>query len=370
METTDNAMRVLCVFSSLDRGGAETMCMNLYRNIDRNRIQFDFVKHISRKCAYEDEIMQMGGRIYEAPRFKLYNYYSYKKWWMDFLENHTEYKIIHGHFFTISSFYFKFAKKNGLITVAHSHSSNVPLNSIKKLLTRVLELNIEKKADYCLACSNEAGKYLFPHSKYIVLKNAIDISLYENNRNVREEYRRTLNIESKKVFIHIGRISEEKNHLFLLEVFNKTLKSMPNAFLLLVGVGELKEVIEKKIKELGIEDYVNMLGVRNDVSNLLQAADCFLFPSKWEGLPVSVVEAQAAGLPCLISNKITEEVKISSLVHTLSIDDGVENWVKEIETLDYQRKNVIDDIRNAGYDIHHTAKWLEDFYEKIANEKK
>ena len=153
-------IRVLCVFSLLDRGGAESMCMNLFRNIDRNLVQFDFVKHTSKTCDFEKEIRNLGGRIYEAPQYKIYNHFAYCEWWDRFFKKHPEYKIVHGHYYTTSPIYFKVAKKNNRITIGHSHSSSID-GKIKELLIR----NVQKYSDYCFACSNEAGKWLFPDRK-------------------------------------------------------------------------------------------------------------------------------------------------------------------------------------------------------------
>ena len=167
-------IRILCVLAVLDRGGAETMCMNLYRQIDRAKVQFDFVKHTSSKGAYEDEIRSLGGRIFEAPRYKLYNIFQYKKWWRAFFKVHPEYKIIHGHFFTISNVYFKVAHEFGLHTIGHSHSEKANYHSLKYWLKKQSIRWIEKESDTCFACSQAAGEYLFPHKTFKVIHNALD----------------------------------------------------------------------------------------------------------------------------------------------------------------------------------------------------
>lgn len=355
--------RILCVFSTLDRGGAETMCMNLYRHINREEIQLDFIKHTSKTGAYEDEIKKMGGRIYEAPRYKLYNHIKYCRWWKNYLRKHPEYKIIHGHFFTISAIYFKIAKKYGRITVGHSHCTEPDKNSLKAYLLSYLCKKVDKYSDVRLACSKKAGNWIYKKD-FIVLNNAIETKRFVYNAKEREKVRNAFNLQNRFVIGTIGRIMHQKNPLGVIEIFKAIRTKRPDALLMWVGDGPMRIVAENKVKEYGLKDSVLFLGVRADVPSLLQAMDAFILPSFYEGLPVVAIEAQASGLPCYISDTVTREVDITGLCMFLPINDEME-WCKSI--LEYTGKRVDTSIalKKAGYDICDTANWLEHLYLKL-----
>ena len=363
-------IRILHVFGGLDMGGAETMIMNIYRNIDREKIQFDFVTHSGRNQAYVSEIEQLGGKIYFFPKIRIYNLPLLINEWKAFFEKHKEYKILHSHVRSYSSIYIPIAKKYGLKTIIHSHSTSNG-KGMKSFVKAILQYPLRYEADYFMGCSKEAGEWLFgkrivKSDRYFTIKNAIDTRRYSFDRVQRSILRNQFGIdESVKVFMHVGRLHEAKNHIFLLQVFSILIKEMPNSMLLIVGDGELSSEIEKQIKQLELQSNIKMLGARNDIPNLLNVADAFLFPSKWEGLPVTVVEAQASGLPCFVSDKITKEVGISELVKFLPIDKGTQVWIDAIKETDLTRKNVIDKIIQAGFDIKKSVEWLTKFYEEI-----
>ena len=363
-------IRILHVFGGLDMGGAETMIMNIYRNIDREKIQFDFVTHSGRNQAYVSEIEQLGGKIYFFPKIRIYNLPLLINEWKAFFEKHKEYKILHSHVRSYASIYIPIAKKYGLKTIIHSHSTSNG-KGMKSFVKAILQYPLRYEADYFMGCSKEAGEWLFgkrivKSDRYFTIKNAIDTRRYSFDRVQRSILRNQFGIdESVKVFMHVGRLHEAKNHIFLLQVFSILIKEMPNSMLLIVGDGELSSEIEKQIKQLELQSNIKMLGARNDIPNLLNVADVFLFPSKWEGLPVTVVEAQASGLPCFVSDKITKEVGISELVKFLPIDKGTQVWIDAIKETDLTRKNVIDKIIQAGFDIKKSVEWLTKFYEEI-----
>ena len=300
-------IRVLCVFSKLDRGGAETMCMNLYRRIDRSKVQFDFVKHGPGTGVLEEEILALGGRIYEAPRYRIYNHRRYCKWWKKHLEMHPEHQIIHGHFFTISSIYFKIAQSRGCITVAHSHSSGRLHGNLKEWIKGLFRKHIEKYADYCLACSQDAGNWLFPHRPFIVLKNAVDVQKFSYSNQKAKEVREEFSFGDSFVVGTVGRINAVKNPAEVVSIFRALYKKLPEARLLWVGDGPLRTEAGEMLSQAGLLDKVVFAGVRADVDRLMQAMDVFILPSLFEGLPVVLVEAQASGLPCLCSEVVTRE---------------------------------------------------------------
>lgn len=371
----DNPVRVLQVMGSLNRGGAETMIMNLYRAIDPRQVQFGFITHGSIHGAFTGEIQRRGGDIYCCPRYTGINHIAYCKWWKDFFDNHKSYKILHSHVRSTASIYFLIAKRYGITTIIHSHSTTNG-SGVQSVLKRLLQYPLKYEADYFFGCSKEAsawlyGKKIIESNKYYMIKNAIDVSLYQQNLNTRKAYRNQLGIKpDEKLMIHVGRFHESKNHSFLIQVFSALLKKNEKNKLILVGDGNLRKSIEDLVRNNAIGDRVIFSGIRDDVPNLLSSADVFVFPSLWEGLPVSVVEAQAAGLPCLLSDRITRDVNITDLCCFLPIDKGTNIWVDALQrAFEMKQKNVSQEIINAGFDIHKSAQWLTDFYKGLVNGK-
>lgn len=363
-------IRILQVMGGLNRGGAETMVMNFYKAIDRNEVQFDFITHDENKMDYKEEIESMGGKIYVFPKFKGFNILTYRNTWKKFLKNHPEYRILHSHLRSYASIYFPIAKEYGLKTIIHSHSTSNG-NGFKSIVKYLLQIPLASQADYLFACSKEAGEWLYGTEKvkgdnYFLVKNSIDTSKYRYNYNIRKKYRKDLNLENKLVLGHVGRLSRPKNHIFLLKVFKKILEKNSNSVLVIIGDGDLKEEINKNIKDLKLEDKVYMLGSRNDIECLLQAMDVFLFPSLWEGLPVAVIEAQSSGIPCILSDSITAEVGLLKNLKYLPIDKGEDIWVDSVLNLDKNRiKEGSEIVSSKGFDIKATSIWLLEFYKDL-----
>ena len=357
-------IRVLCVFSTLDRGGAESMCMNLYRHIDRNEVQFDFVKHTPKKGNFEDEILELGGRIFEAPRYKAYNTIQYRYWWKRHLEGHPEHQIIHGHFFTISAVYFSVAKRLGRKTIGHVHASGAD-----EFLKGFLTSQINRVTDYPIACSQQAGEWIYGKRPFKVLNNALDTELFHYNEEKRKEYRDKLNLGNCLVLGTVANLSSVKNPMGLIDIFLKVHAKQKDSKLLWVGEGAQRNLIEERIKQEGITDSVFLLGQRGDVNKLLQAMDAFLLPSLNEGLPVSLIEAQASGLPCYVSNTVTTEADITRLCRFLPLNEW-DQWADAILSDKTPRTDTGQKIIEAGYDIRTTAAWLQDFYLEIANKRR
>ena len=331
-------------------------------SVDRSRIQFDFVKHTPDKCEFEDEIISLGGRIYEAPAYSIYNHFFYCKWWKQHLLRHPEHKIIHGHYFTISAVYFKVAKGMGCITIGHSHNTRPKYHNWKDVIKEIYSKRVEKYSDYALACGKKAGNWLFPNKTFIVLNNAIAVEKFQFNQNIRTKIRKEFEIEKNFVLGTVGRITFQKNPFGILEIVEKICKSNTNVKLLWIGEGELESEIKNKIREEKLSDYIIMTGVCHNVNELLQAMDVFLLPSLFEGLPVVCIEAQAAGLPCFISDTVSFETDVTGLCRFISLAN-YEIWAKEILKANITcRRNTKKEIMNAGYDIHATVQWLEAFY--------
>lgn len=363
-------IRILHVIGVMNRGGAESMIMNLYRQIDRSKIQFDFVEHTNMQAVFDEEILSLGGRIYHCPRFTGKNYYTYKKWWKRFFQTDgSTYQIVHGHIGSTAAIYLKEAKKNGSFAIAHSHSAGTD-NSLKSYLYRILSFPTRFIADYFFACSKEAGierygKKNYYSSNFVLFKNGIDTNKYVYNKEIRNLMRDKYNISNEIVIGHVGRFVVAKNHEFILDIFCEFLKRVKDSKLILIGDGPLRNKIESKAKNLGIFDNIIFTGSIPNVNKYLQMIDVFLFPSIYEGLPFALVEAQAAGLPCIISDSIPRECNIvNDLVISLSLKASITEWINRILNVSKQinRVDTSKIICDSGYDIKETTKWLEEFY--------
>lgn len=363
-------IRIVHNIASLHLGGSQAFVMNMYRNIDRSKVQFDFVVTPETKEGFYDEITNLGGKIFSCPRYKGTNHIQYNKWWDDFFNEHPEYKVIHGHVRSTASIYLKIAKRHGLVTIAHSHSTSNG-NGISAIVKRIMQLPIRKQADYLFACSDKAGKWLYgekaiTQQNYYMIPNGVDLKRFEFDVNKRNQMRMTLGIKKDMMILgHIGRLSTPKNHKFLLNVFNKYHKINSNSKLLLVGDGELFDCIKEHIDKLNIGDAVIMTGSKLNTEDYYQVMDIFVFPSLWEGLPVSVVEAQANGLQCLISDVITHDVDLTDLIQYLPLDE--ELWLGAIvEAHKKKRMGLTNENiqRLQPFDALTVANKLQEFYLK------
>lgn len=361
-------IRILHVIGIMNRGGAETMIMNLYRNIDRTKVQFDFVENTEESGVFENEIMELGGRIFHCPHFNRKNMLQYKIWWDTFLEEHkNEYSFVHGHIGSTAAIYLFSAKKHGIKTIAHSHNVYGKFN-LNQTLYKTLSYPVRYMADYLFACSREAGFSRYgKNAVFEVLPNAIDTKRFSYRFEKKKGLCQALEIGIKsKIYGHIGRFYEQKNHSFLLDVFHKILENEEDSYLILVGDGPLKKQIEEKAARLNIMDHIKFLGVREDIPDLLQCMDVMIFPSFYEGLPVTLVEAQCSGLQCLISDVISDEVVlVSALIFKMSLEKSADEWAGQAISLsDYERRSYEKEITEAGYDIRDNAIFLERFYLK------
>jgi len=357
----------------MDCGGTENLIMNLYRNMDRDKVQFDFLVHTTKHCFFDEEILKMGGMIYNAPYYKMYNSFQYKKAVSTLFRDNPQWSIVHGHLGSCAFIYLREARKHGLFTIAHSHAIKFKDINFKELLYRGHALLTRGVADYYMACSKQAGidrygKKIANGVNFSVLNNSIDSKKYDFDKVVRESIRKELHI-SDEIFVigHIGRMTAEKNHLFMLDVLKEVMRHDYSVRLLLVGDGPLKESIILKAKDLGIENNIIMTGVRRDVHKLLMAMDIFLFPSKNEGLGISLIEAQASGLKCLASEEgIPKEAKISDLVYFVPLAGGCNIWAEKLLGIigapKYIRQPMSYRVRERCYDIIETSHWLENFY--------
>ena len=362
-------IRVLQVFHGMDCGGAETMIMNLYRHIDRTKVQFDFLVHTAKKCFFDDEIKKLGGNIYYVPYYKVTNGRQYKTALNQFFASHSEIKIVHGHLGSCAHIYLQIAKKYGCFAIAHSHNTKPKGFSLKNLLYRIFTYKTRKVADYFFGCSIAAAEYRFGYkiahsNKCNILKNAIDVEKFAYSEDYRKEIRDEFNLGNKFVIGHVGRFNTQKNHAFLIDIFIAIHDKRPDSFLILVGIGNLMPAIKQKVESLGLKESVIFAGLRSDVHKMMSAFDMFLFPSLYEGLPVTLIEAQSAGLSIVCSDSITKEVVVTDLVEMLSLNQPIYKWTEKILKKKSIRhnENANAKIISSGYDIYESSQRIEAFY--------
>jgi glycosyltransferase involved in cell wall biosynthesis len=370
--TVDNPVRVLNLFTIMNRGGAETMVMNYYRKIDRAKVQYDFMVHRQERGAYDDEIEAMGGRIYRMKPVRPWTSTEYRRQIRQFYQTHSEYKIIHSHMSELGYYDFLEAEKAGVpVRICHAHNRPYGLD-LKSPVRWYYKKRMIPHITHMFMCGEESGEWLFGgknKDKFMQLNNAIDAKKYSYNEKRRQEVRKELEISKQLVVGHIGRFDTQKNHTFLIDVFYQIWKKQPDAILLLVGddSGDCGKKIHHKVCQMGMEKQVRFLGVRSDVPDLLQAMDVFVFPSLFEGLSLASIEAQAAGLPCIISDKIPIECKKTDLVQVVSLKETPEKWANiAMDVAGFQRRNTYEEIRTAGFDIVENVRWLQEFYIETA----
>lgn len=364
-------IKVLMIVHEMNRGGIENFIMNLYRNIDRNKINFDFVEHTNKKCAFDDEIESLGGKIYHCPDYRVINHFEYSKWWNSFFKEHNEYKVIHSHLDSSANIHLRIAKKYGLITIAHSHSSSEGFG-FRAIVKSFLKIGFNNCCDYKFACSKESGEWLFGKKVcYKVLNNGIESEKYIFNENQRNLLRNHLNIKNDEFVLgHIGRLDKNKNVTFILDILKELNDLGIKSKFVSAGQGSEYDCLVSKSKALNIENDVFFLGLRDDINVVVQLFDVFVFPSFYEGFPVSAIEAQASGLKCLLSDTISKEVDITGNVEFMSLGNSPREWAEKIKTmLPYKRENTKQKIIELGYDIKTTADYLTKFYLQLSEQK-
>lgn len=360
-------LRVLQVVNNMHRAGLETMLMNYYRNIDRNKLQFDFLTHRPEKSHYDDEILSLGGRVYYAPRLYPQNYPAYFRYMKEFFERHPEYQIIHSHIDAMSYLpLLAAARAHVPIRIAHSHNTSID-KDFKYPLKLYFRSQITKVANCFCACGQEAGSFLFPGRSCTIIPNAIEAERFFYLPELRRKKRDELGLTNEFLIGHIGRLSAQKNHRFLIDIFAQVVKAEADARLLLVGAGEKEPAIRKQVQKLGLESKVILLGNRSDANELYQAMDLFLMPSLFEGIPLTGIEAQFAGLPCFFSDRVPREVQFTPNCAFISLEKTSTEWMRQIlsckEVLSERGGTVWGKSR---YDIKNAVKNLEYFYLELS----
>ena len=356
--------RVLCLISGMNSGGAETFLMKLYRKIDRNFYQMDFCVNIKEEGFYDKEILEMGGRIYHIPS-KSENLREFKKQLAELIKNEKYEFVLRVTSNTMGFMDLKIAKKAGAKVCAARSSNSSDAEGVKakivhfigrKLYSRYVDVKI---APSDLSAIYTFGKKEYEKKKVCILKNAVDLDIYKYSETERKMIRKELGIsDGELVCGHIGRFSKQKNHKYLIEVFSKVLEKRSDAKLILIGKGELEEEIIEQCEKFRIRNKVLFLGVRSDIPALLSAMDVFIFPSLYEGMPNTVIEAQATGLPCIIANTITKEANVLGTVKFLPLSNSTDLWVNEIMNISKIRYESKETFINKGYEINSS---VEDF---------
>lgn len=371
MKKKNEPIRVAQVMGKWVGGGVESVVMNYYKNIDRDKIQFDFICDDDSICIPKEEIEKLGGKVILIPPYqKLFKYHKELKRVL----KEEKYKIVHSHINALSVFSLWAAKSAKVpIRIAHSHSTSNKKEWKKTLLKNLLRPFSKVFATDYFCCSELAGRWLFGNKVYdegkvYLLNNAIDVKKFKYNEKKRKEKRNELNIKDNTLVIgHIGRFVKQKNHEFLIDIFNEIHKQNKNILLLLAGEGPLKEEVKEKVKELGLEKNVQFLGQRNDANELYQAFDAFVLPSLYEGLPVVGVEAQSSGLPCFLSTDMTKETKVLSTTKFIELSKSPKEWADIIlkELNNFKRKDTTKEITDNNFNIAKEALKLENIYYKL-----
>ena len=382
------AVRVLHVLGNTNLGGAESRIMDLYRHTDRNRVQFDFLVHSGEEGFYEKEIRELGGRIFRVPRFRIYNYFSYRKALKEFFQEHHEFALVQGHMTSTAAIYLPIAKKAGVKkTAAHARSAGVD-KGLKGTMTRFLRRNLADKADYLFTCSELAGISVYgekavQEGKTIFIPNAIDCAGFTFDPEKRKKMREELGLTDAIIIGHVGRFHYAKNHEYLLRVFAELCRMSAGAgdstaetgadqkyHLILLVEGPLMEDTRKLAEELGVVDRVHFLGNHKNIADYYQAMDYFVYPSRYEGMPGTIVEAQASGLPCLMSDTICREVIVTELVETMSIEkepkvwaEGLQRRIDALVSKQENREKYAAKMAAAGFDVQAQAERMMRFYE-------
>ncbi|WP_117204601.1 glycosyltransferase family 1 protein [Paratractidigestivibacter faecalis] len=360
-------IRVAQVVGKMNGGGVETVVMNYYRHIDRSRVQFDFLVDADSTLVPREEIESLGGRVFEISPYQ--HVLKYQRG-LQRLFKQEGWKIVHSHINALSVFPLRAAKKAGVpVRIAHSHSTSGKGEYVKNTLKAMLKTQANRYPTHCFACGKRAGEWLFgKDTNFDIIYNAIDLDRFSFDAEARAQVRADLGLVDDQFAIgHVGRFTAQKNHRFLIDVFEQVAKCCDDAILLLVGTGEDEDSIRIKVTERGLADRVKFLGQRDDVDRLYSAFDVFVLPSLYEGLCVVGVEAQAAGLPCLFSDAITREVDMSGKNEFLTIDDFAP-WVDglcNLSTNGLVSRELTIPSRFANYDINAQAHLLTEKYEKL-----
>jgi glycosyltransferase involved in cell wall biosynthesis len=373
----EKCVRILRIVSVMNRGGIETQIMNIYRKLDREKFQFDFLVTRDEKGLFDEEIEQLGGRIFRIPSVRDVGLTKFIRNVDDFFKQHKEYKIVHCHMNTWSGLFLNIAKRHNIpVRISHSHSAQQGFKNssvkgfIENCFKRLMKQFIKKGATHFWAVGKEAGEWLYgkkiAQNNMEIFTNSKDLEAYKYDLKARERLRNELGIPLEAFVIgHVGSFTPVKNHTFVIKIFDHITKSGIDCRLCLTGNGPLKDNIEKEAIDKELNDKVLFLGLRNDVNKLMSVFDVLVLPSIFEGMPNVVIEAQAASLPCVVSSSVTHEIDMGiGIVSFKPLEDSIYDWSKLLLSKNTQgdRHINLEKIRQKGYDLNSQIKWLENFY--------
>lgn len=365
-------IRVLHVVGIMNRGGLETLLMNIYRKIDRTKIQFDFLVHQDQKGVFDDEIKSLGGQIYKVDYVTKVGHFRYLKNLDEFFNKHKEYKIVHSHMDAMSGIILSRAKKAHIpVRIAHSHNAYPKMGKFERIYKNYSRFLVNGSCTEKFACSTMASEWLFGKKENIkILHNAIDVEKFKFNRAVRMAKRKEFGIgEDDFVIGNIARFNIQKNHSFIVDIFDELIKQNKNIKLVLVGDGVLREQIKNKVKVLNLSNRVQFLGVREDINEIVQIFDLMLLPSLHEGLGIVLIESQTSGLNCVVSKAIPNDADMKcGLMNFISLKNNAKTWAKNINRIiesickeeRYSRDN---EVKRNGYEIRDVCDWITSFYQ-------
>ena len=349
-------------------GGIQTLLYNQYPYFDKVDVEF-LVLNDGEHYDLEDDFIKMGATVHKLDMWirSPLDFFKYAKKMKEFFKNNHDYIAVHMNSGSKNYMFLKYAKKYGIpVRIAHSHNTNFQSTSKAQIiLGDIMKKPMKKNSTHLFACSDLAGKWLFgENEKVIVVPNGVDLDKYGFNKEIREKIRQELNIESNIVIGNVGRFVTQKNHKKLIEVFAEIVKKEPKAVLVLAGIGELMEQAKAQVRELGIEDKVKFLGFRNDVNDIIQAMDIFLMPSLYEGFPVTGVEAQASGLPCVFSDTITRQAAILDETEYIPLEESNQVWAEKTLALigKVDRENSKQFLKSKGFDLPDMVVMIESYY--------
>lgn len=368
MEKVSRKIRILCINPGINYcGGVESYSINYFRNINRSKFQIDFAAHSIEKLNYKSEIEKCGSKVYIFPKFSLKNVCKIMKQLDLFFKENSNYDIIHCNMANASPFYFYYARKNGIkIRILHSHQSKYAKNILHAIRNIPLIWLGKKMATNYVACTNDAGKFLFSKCYFTIISNAINIEKFSFSKSKRDEIRKRYNLNNKIVVGHVGRLSYEKNHNFMIEILYELKKINNDVILMLIGSGEEEINIREKINKLGLTNDVKFIGDVNNPEDYYQAMDVFLFPSFYEGLGIAAIEAQISGLPVVCNKKLPSDLNVTKSVIRLELKDYPQNWANMIlKASKLTRKDNTQILKNSNFNIQKETIKLENLYERL-----
>ena len=357
-------IRVAMVMGKMCGGGVESVVMNYYRNIDRDQVQFDFIVDEDSTDVPGEEILSLGGRVFRVPPYRQLPQYLNCIQGLCLQEKWT---VIHSHLNALSVFPLAAAKRACVpVRIAHSHSMAGKGEPLRNVVKGVLRSQANRFPTARFACSQEAGRWLFgANGSFDVIANAIELSSFAYDDSSRQDIRAACNVRSDALVIgHVGRFVSQKNQLYLLEIFARLVKERPNSILMLVGEGKQRESAQEWVRARNLQGSIKFLGQRADVSRVYSAFDVFVLPSLYEGLGMVAVEAQRAGLPCLLSDRVPKEVALTEEVSFLSLSSK-ESWVEKLTTMSGPRSRAVGEGLFRDYDIHSAAAELLKKYKEL-----